>query len=104
MQQILSMNLKLARTRLGFSQMRLAEQCGISTSFMGEIELAKKFPSPKTLEKLCEVLGMRPYQLFYEDEEWEIHDKYDNIASLHHELKEKLNDLLEETIRKYLQG
>jgi hypothetical protein len=40
--------------------------------------------------------------LFYEDEEWEVHDKYDRLASLYHELKEKMNDLLEETIRKYL--
>ena len=101
-QELLSMNIKLARARLGFSQMHLAELCKLSTSFIGEIELAKKFPSPENLQRLCDALGLRPYQLFYEDEEWEVHDKYENLASLNSELKEKINILIEETIRKYL--
>jgi transcriptional regulator with XRE-family HTH domain len=102
LQELLAMNIKLARARMGFSQMRLAELCDLSTSFIGEIELGKKFPSAKNLERLSESLGLKPYQLFYEDEDWEVHDKYDRLASLYHELKEKMNDLLEETVRKYL--
>jgi transcriptional regulator with XRE-family HTH domain len=101
-QELLAENVKLARKRMGISQMRLAELCDLSTSYIGDIELGKKFPSPENLERLSEALGLRPYQLIYEPEEWTIYDKYDNIASLKTELKEKLGVLLEEIIRKHL--
>ncbi|MDR1931196.1 MAG: helix-turn-helix domain-containing protein [Spirochaetales bacterium] len=104
MQSILAENIKIARNRLGLSQARLAEICELSTSFVGEIELGKKFPSAQNFERLSEALGLRPYQLLYEKEEWEIYDKYDNIADMKTELKEKLNALLEEVIRKHLRS
>ena len=47
-QQLLAANVKLARKRMGFSQMRLAELARLSTSFIGEIELGKNSPPPKT--------------------------------------------------------
>jgi transcriptional regulator with XRE-family HTH domain len=101
-QELLAENVKLARKRMGISQMRLAELCDLSTGYIGEIELGKKFPSAENLERLSEALGLRPYQLIYEPEEWLIYDKYDNISALKTELKEKLGVLLEETIRKHL--
>jgi transcriptional regulator with XRE-family HTH domain len=101
-QELLAENVKLARKRMGISQMRLAELCDLSTGYIGDIELGKKFPSPESLERLSEALGLRPYQLIYEPEEWTIYDKYDNISALKTELKEKLGILLEETIRKHL--
>jgi transcriptional regulator with XRE-family HTH domain len=101
-QEILATNVKTARGRLGLSQARLAEICELSTSFVGEIELGKKFPSAQNIERLCEALGLRPYQMLYENEEWEVYDKYDHIAELKIEFKEKINALLEELIRKHL--
>jgi transcriptional regulator with XRE-family HTH domain len=101
-QELLAENIKLARKRMGISQMRLAELCDLSTGYIGDIELGRKFPSAENLERLSEALGLRPYQLIYEPEEWVIYDKYDNIAALKAELKEKMNVLLEETIRKHL--
>ena len=101
-QQILANNVKLARKRIGITQMRLAELARLSTSFVGEIELGKKFPSAENFERLSEALGLRPYQLLYESEEWEVYDKYDEIAALRTELKEKLGVLLEEVIRGHL--
>ncbi|MCL1818056.1 MAG: helix-turn-helix domain-containing protein [Spirochaetaceae bacterium] len=101
-QQLLAANVKLARKRMGLSQMRLAELAHLSTSFIGEIELGKKFPSAENFERLSEALGLRPYQLVYEAEDWEAHDKYDHLAGLRTELKEKLNTLLEEVIRTHL--
>jgi transcriptional regulator with XRE-family HTH domain len=104
LQEILARNIKRARIRLGFSQMKLAELCGLSTSFLGEIELGKKFPSPPNLERIAASLGLKPYQLFFEDEQWEIYDKYERITSLYQDLKEKINHDLEDTVRKYLQS
>jgi transcriptional regulator with XRE-family HTH domain len=87
---------------MGISQMRLAELARLSTSFIGEIELGKKFPSAENLERLGEALGLRPYQLIYEAEDWEVHDKYDHLGSLRIELKEKIDALLEDIIREHL--
>jgi transcriptional regulator with XRE-family HTH domain len=101
-QELLAANVKRSRKRLGFSQMRLAEICNLSTSYIGEIELGKKFPSAEKLELLSEALGLRPYQLLYEAEDWEVHDKYDSLASLKIELQQKMNNLLEETITRHL--
>ena len=92
--------MKLARTRLGFTQLHLAKITGLSTSYIGEIELGKKYPSAESFERISEALGLKPYQLIYEAEDWLVYDKYDNISSLKTELKEKLSSLIEEiTIR-----
>ena len=95
-------NIKLARKRMGISQMRLAELTRLSTSYIGELELGKKFPSAEKFERISDALGLHPYQLIYEAEDWEVHDKYDEVAALRMELREKMNILLEETIRKHL--
>ncbi len=49
------------------SQMRLAELCETSTSYIGEIEIAKKFPSVEMIEKIARALSVRPFQLFQDD-------------------------------------
>ena len=67
-QEILRANVKRVRKELGYSQMKLAELCGVSTSFLGEIELGRKFPSAATLQKIADALGLRPFQLFLEEE------------------------------------
>ena len=100
--EVLASNIKKARSRLGYSQMRLAELSNLSTSFIGEIELGKKFPSPVNLERLAFALGLRPYQLFFDDEQWEVFDKYERITNLYQDLKEKINNDLDDTVRKYL--
>ena len=43
-QKALLRNMKEGRKVLGYSQMKLAELCGVSTSFIGEIEIGRKFP------------------------------------------------------------
>ncbi|MDR1624999.1 MAG: helix-turn-helix transcriptional regulator [Spirochaetia bacterium] len=101
-QDLLATNVKLARKRLGLSQMALAAICDLSTSYIGEIELGKKFPSAESFERLSEALGVRCYQLLYEPEDWEVNDKYDILADLKIELQTEINKILEETITKHL--
>ncbi len=60
-------NLKRCRKELDISQMRLAELCETSTSYIGEIEIAKKFPSIEMIEKIANALRIRPFQLFQDD-------------------------------------
>lgn len=47
--------------------MRLAELCETSTSYIGEIEIAKKFPSIEMIEKIARALDIRPFQLFQDE-------------------------------------
>jgi transcriptional regulator with XRE-family HTH domain len=57
-------NLRKARYSLDLTQMRLAENAGISTGFIGDIEAGKKFPSAITIQKLCDALELEPHELF----------------------------------------
>ena len=84
--------------------MKLAELCDVSTSFIGEIETSKKFPSVKTMEKICNALAMKPYQLFFDEEEWAVYDRQAPIMEIYQELKERINDDLEDIIKRYLQS
>lgn len=46
------------RTKLGYSQNKLAQLVGISQPFMNEIEKGRKKPSLDILLRLCEVLNL----------------------------------------------
>jgi transcriptional regulator with XRE-family HTH domain len=101
-EELLAANLKFNRVRLGFSQTRIAELCNLPAGYIKEMENGKKFPSAENLENLSEALGVKPYQMLYEGDEWEASDSRDNLAGLYLELSEKLNMLLEETIHRRL--
>ena len=60
-------NIKRYRKLSGLSQMALAEKCGTSTSYIGEIEIGKKFPSVDMIQKIAVALGIAPYRLFMEE-------------------------------------
>ena len=57
-------NLRKFRNSRGISQMKLAEMCDTATSYIGEIEIGRRFPSLKLIEKISEVLGIEPYRFF----------------------------------------
>ena len=44
--------------------MKLAEMCNTATSYIGEIEIGRRFPSLKLIEKISAVLGVEPYRFF----------------------------------------
>ncbi|GHV79077.1 hypothetical protein AGMMS49944_08680 [Spirochaetia bacterium] len=60
-------NLKKIRKSQGLSQMKLAEKCDTAASYIGEIEIGRKFPSIEMVEKIAGVLKVEPYQFFKED-------------------------------------
>jgi transcriptional regulator with XRE-family HTH domain len=100
--ELLAVNLKFGRVRLGFSQQRLAELSGIPPVRIRKLEEGKTFVSAEEFERLSEALGRKPCELLYEGDEWESHDSILGLADLHIELKEKINDLLDHTIHKRL--
>lgn len=95
--RILAENVRKQRKQLGMSQFQLAERCGISSSFVGEIETSKKYPSAETLAHLAQALGLAPYQLFLEGSDWEVHDRYESLRRMYRDMKRKLNEQLDES-------
>ena len=67
LKEIFVQNLKKFRKLEGISQMKLAEACGTDVSYIGQIEMGKRFPSIKLIEKIAEVLGVEPYRFFMDD-------------------------------------
>ena len=63
LREALANNLKERRKSLGLSQARLAELADISPGYVGEIEIARKFPTPEVLQNLALSLEVPAYRL-----------------------------------------
>jgi transcriptional regulator with XRE-family HTH domain len=61
---LLAKNMKRTRLNRGLSQLALATAAHLAHNFINDIEHKKKWVSPETIEKLCLVLKIEPYQLF----------------------------------------
>jgi transcriptional regulator with XRE-family HTH domain len=65
-------NLRKYRKEKKISQMALAELCGTSTSYIGQIEIGNRFPSIDMIEKIAEALQIKPYLLFFTEKDSEL--------------------------------
>jgi transcriptional regulator with XRE-family HTH domain len=66
LKQIFIFNLRRFRNERGISQFRLAELCDTATSYIGEIEIGRRFPSLKLIERIGRALQVEPYRFFIE--------------------------------------
>ena len=66
MRSVFIKNLKFYRKKAGFTQERLAESIGMSSSYIGDMEARERFPSAETIDKIASALNVRPVQLFDE--------------------------------------
>ena len=57
-------NLKRFRKERHLTQEKLAELCNTETSYIGQIEIKKRFPSLTFVEKLAEVLNIPAYYFY----------------------------------------
>jgi transcriptional regulator with XRE-family HTH domain len=62
-QELFAQNLRVLRKSKELSQMQLAELCDLSTKYIQEMEGARRYPGPKNLEVIAEVLGVQPCEL-----------------------------------------
>jgi transcriptional regulator with XRE-family HTH domain len=67
LKRIFILNVKKYRNGEGISQMSLAERCDTSASYIGEIEIGRKFPSIEMIEKIAAALRVDAYQLFRDE-------------------------------------
>lgn len=102
-QELLACNIKAARGRLKMTQEMLAERTELTTSFIGELEICRKYPRPQTLQKIADALGLKPYQLFLEESGKEL-EKHKLLSKIFLDLKGSINKELEATLMKYGKG
>jgi transcriptional regulator with XRE-family HTH domain len=81
LKQVFIQNLRKFRNIKGLSQMKLAEFCDTTTNYIGEIEIGRRFPSLKLIEKIGAVLEVEPYRFFI-DETGEIRGDLDETVNL----------------------
>lgn len=62
-------NIKKYRKEQNLSQMNLADKVGTSTSYIGEIEIGKKFPSIEMIQKIADALNIPPFKLFMSEDD-----------------------------------
>jgi transcriptional regulator with XRE-family HTH domain len=98
-------NLKKFRKIKGISQMKLAESCDTSTSYIGEIEIGNKFPSIIMIEKIAEALQIHPYLLFFDaqvaDKDMESALKPLIPASIKDEILQDMTAAMHKVLKKY---
>jgi len=77
---ILARNIKTCREHRLWSQAEMAEFSDISIPFLSEIERGNKWPSPDTLGKIANALGVHIYELFWESKTIPKEHKFTNIV------------------------
>jgi transcriptional regulator with XRE-family HTH domain len=64
LKQVFIKNLKEFRKKEGITQMKLAEYCNTAPSYIGDIEIGRRFPSLELIEKMADILRIEPYYFF----------------------------------------
>jgi len=90
---LLARNMKKYREILGISQMALAETIGCSITFIGNIEINRRFPSAENINRIAKALNVKVADLFAEQEP----ESMKKMASKK-ELKTKLERLMGKAI------
>jgi transcriptional regulator with XRE-family HTH domain len=82
LREIFILNLKKFRKLSRLSQMNLAEKCDTAASYIGEIEIGRKFPSVEMIEKIAGVLNIEAHRLFINETNDDTGETPDYLASL----------------------
>ncbi|MHC6202856.1 helix-turn-helix domain-containing protein [Breznakiellaceae bacterium SP9] len=102
---ILSLNMKLFRTRRKWSQADLAEKAKISITFLSNIERGNKWPYPDTLVKLASALDIDVFEFFksqqvVHNEVRDVMTKFVNdvSVSLRHSVNKSVNQAVTQSL------
>ena len=61
-------NVRKNRMRLGLSQKKFAEKCGLHRTYISDIECFRRSISLDNIQKIADALGVETYKLFLEAE------------------------------------
>lgn len=91
--------MKRYRIHFGISQAELAERAGLSVGYVGEIEMARKFPTPEKLEAIAAALEVRAFRLLMGPEDVTDAMGPDAVYETAEKLKKILSDNIDEFVR-----
>ena len=102
-------NLKKFRKIQGISQAKLAVLCDTDLSYIGQIEMGKRFPSIKLIEKMAVVLDIEAYRLFMDEagtQYGDLNEDDDFLLKLPSKIRnrmiKRLNEALNDCVRQTL--
>jgi transcriptional regulator with XRE-family HTH domain len=67
LQQVFIGNLRKYRKKAALTQEKLAELCECDTSHIRQIEIGRRFPSIRYIERIAAALGVKPHLLFFDE-------------------------------------
>lgn len=91
-QELFIRNLRFYRNKSGFTQLDFSEKIGLSPNYLNAVENGKNFPSSEVMQRMIDVLGIMPYQLFLEHPETIPSEDKQKVT----ELKQRIISLFEE--------
>jgi transcriptional regulator with XRE-family HTH domain len=100
---ILARNVRMAREKIGFSQQHLAEAADLSTGHVTDIEQARKWVSPESLQRLADALLVEPWMLLLPDQPGRSAADYDFMKLYASRIDKKVHDIVFETLRELMQ-
>lgn len=100
-QELFIVNLKRARSKKGYSQLRLSEAANLSLGFIGDIESGKKFPSAASMQKIIDSLGIEPFELFIDIKDSQIKCPLSKLHCVQSELIGKIDEEISQTLSRH---
>jgi transcriptional regulator with XRE-family HTH domain len=106
LRDIFIFNMKKFRKIRRLSQMNLAEKCDTAASYIGEIEIGRKFPSVEMIERIAGALNVEAYRLFIDETNSGINETLEYLTALplrvRLDLAERLKDIVHDGIGQIL--
>lgn len=65
--KVFGTNLRTYRKKLGLSQEKFAEQCGLHRTYISDIERFQRSISLENIQKIADALGIEAYKMFLEE-------------------------------------
>jgi len=95
LRKIMSTNIKHYRSKMGFTQEKLAEIIGVSDQTINDIEGCRTWVSGKTIVKLARALNIEAYQLLFPKTETEKFYPVKVPANILQDLKDTIKEDLD---------
>lgn len=67
--KVFGTNLRMYRNKLGLSQEKFAEKCGLHRTYISDIERFQRSISLENIQRIADALEIETYKLFIESEE-----------------------------------
>ena len=65
--EVFATNLRTYRKKIGLSQEKFAERCGLHRTYISDIERFQRSISLENIQKISDALGIEVYKMFLEE-------------------------------------